>query len=148
MKLARGQADQVVTHALGSCLGVSAYDPLSKVGGLLHVMMPVSSANPDKARSNPYMFVDTGIPAFFAAMVAAGAERRRLRVKIAGGAAINSNDHFAIGRKNCIAMKSVLWKAGVLIEAQDVGGSAARTMCLDLSDGRVIVSNAGKQWLL
>ena len=146
MKLATQASDVLVTHALGSCLGISAYDAAACVGGLLHVMMPVSSANPEKARLNPFMFVDTGVPAFLAAMEAAGALRRRYRIKIAGGAMVNGTDHFAIGNKNFIILKKVLWKQGVFISAQDVGGNIPRTMTLDMGTGHVRLSHAGKQW--
>lgn len=148
MKLTSHPEDSVVTHGLGSCLGVAVYDPQAKVGGLLHVMMPVSSTNPVKAQANPYMFVDTGIPAFFDALEQAGGSRRRFRLKVAGGAMINDNDHFAIGKKNYITLKKTLWKAGVLITAEDVGGNAARTMSLDVATGKVRLSNAGKKWEL
>ncbi len=67
MKIGR-DADLIVTHALGSCLGLVVYDPVEKVGGLLHAMLPLSKINPDKAKANPYMFVDTGVPALFKAL--------------------------------------------------------------------------------
>ncbi|MDX1709117.1 MAG: chemotaxis protein CheD [Desulfobacterales bacterium] len=62
--------DQLVTDALGSCLCLTVYDPLSGTGALLHAMLPLSKINLRKASINPYMFVDTGIPALFAQMVA------------------------------------------------------------------------------
>jgi chemotaxis protein CheD len=60
--------DLLVTHALGSCLGLMVYDPEARVGGLLHAMLPLSKINPEKARSNPFMFVDTGVPRLFRAI--------------------------------------------------------------------------------
>jgi chemotaxis protein CheD len=144
MKLAVQPGDVLVTHGLGSCLGITIYDPVARVGGMLHVMMPVSSANPDKARVNPYMFVDTGIPAFVRALELAGAVLRRCEVKVAGGAAVSATDYFAIGKRNFITLKKVLWKASVLLAAEDVGGSIARTMYLQVGDGHVWLSTAGK----
>ena len=55
----------LITHALGSCLGLIAYDPQEKIGGLLHAMLPLSKINRDKAQANPCMFVDTGVPTLF-----------------------------------------------------------------------------------
>ena len=84
MKLSSSSEDVIVTHALGSCLGITAYDSVTHVGGMLHVMMPLSNINPEKAQQNPYMFVDTGVPEFFKRIFAAGGARNRLTVKVAG----------------------------------------------------------------
>lgn len=145
MKMSSVLGDTIVTHGLGSCLGITAYDPVTQIGGLVHVMMPVSSTNPEKAEANPFMFVDTGVPAFLERLTAVGAVRSRCKLKIAGGAMLNGNDHFAIGKKNYVMLKKVLWKCGVLIDAQDVGGSMARTLYLSIGTGRVWISKNGQQ---
>jgi len=146
MRLSSSPDDVLVTHGLGSCLGITVHDPAAHVGGMLHVMMPASTTNPDKARSNPWMFVDTGIPAFFSALEAAGAARRKWKVKIAGGATVSGSDYFAIGRKNYVTLKKMLWKAGVLIDAEDVGGNIARTMHMEVRSGRVWLNKSGQEW--
>jgi chemotaxis protein CheD len=148
MRISSQAGDVVVTHALGSCLGVAAYDSAAGVGGILHVMMPVSSINPEKAKANPYMFVDTGLPSFFKQLYAKGAEKKRLNVKVAGGANVQNSgtDRFAIGKRNYIMLKKVFWKNGVLIDAEDVGGSEARTMYMEIGTGRVWLANAGSEW--
>ncbi len=148
MRVSGRPGDVIVTHALGSCLGISVCDVTSGVGGLLHVMMPDSSANTEKARANPFMFVDTGMPAFFEALSAAGAARKRWRLKVAGGAMVNGNDYFATGRRNYITLKKLLWKNGVFIDAEDVGGTVARTMRLEVSTGQVRLSSKGQRWEL
>jgi chemotaxis protein CheD len=145
MKVSSQSEDLLVTHGLGSCLGIVAYDPVAKVGGMLHVMMPTASANPEKAKANPWMFVDSGMPAFFKAMEAAGAVKNRCRMKVAGGAAVMQNDYFAIGKKNYISLKKVLWQHGVLINAEDVGGNVARTMYMAIETGRVWLTTAGQE---
>jgi len=145
MRIASQPGDIIVTHALGSCLGITVHDASAAVGGILHVMMPLSSTNPDKAKSNPYMFVDTGVPAFFREAYAAGAQKGRLVITIAGGANIQNvgDDSFAIGKRNYTILKKLLWKNGVMIAAQDIGGSHARTMYLEIGSGRVWLSTAG-----
>ncbi len=62
MRVSAVKGDVLVTHALGSCLGITVYDPTTHVGGLLHVMLPLSTIDPKKGKENPYMFVDTGVP--------------------------------------------------------------------------------------
>ena len=134
-------ADRLVTYALGSCLGVAIYDPVARVGGLLHAMLPLSSLDAGKARANPALFVDTGVPALFRACYALGASKSRLVVKVAGGAAAGAPgapDQFQIGRRNLLTLRQLLWKNGVLVQAQDVGGhQRSRTMALDVGDGTV-----------
>jgi chemotaxis protein CheD len=146
MRIATSPGDVIVTHALGSCLGISAHDPVAQVGGLLHVMMPMSNINPDKARLNPYMFVDTGVPKFFQELYGAGATKGRLCVKVAGGANVhaNSKDTFAIGKRNFIVLKKMFWKNGVMLDAEDVGGQHARTMYVEIGSGRVWLSTRGQ----
>ncbi len=147
MKLSREADDVIVTHALGSCLGIAVYDPQATVGGILHVMLPEGRANRDKAAANPFMFVDTGVPAFFRKLYDAGGVKSRMVVKVAGGANVNSvqNDRFKIGKRNYVVLRRLLWKNSVLIEAEDTGGSIARTMYLDVGTGRVWVSTGGRQ---
>ena len=145
MKIVSQPGDVIVTHALGSCLGISLHDPVAKIGGILHVMMPLSRINPDKAKTNPFMFVDTGIPTFFRKICQAGARKERLSVKVAGGANVQniSQDTFAIGSRNYTVLKKLLWKNNVLIDAEDVGGGHARTMYLRIGSGDVWLSTAG-----
>ena len=147
MKISAQRDDVLVTHALGSCLGVVAHDPHAGVGGMLHVMLPQSSINPDKAKTTPCMFVDTGLPAFFHGLYGAGAAKGRLKVKVAGGASINCDgtDRFAIGKRNCVMLKKLLWQNGVLITAEDTGGNFARTMYLDVGTGRAWLSTGGQE---
>ena len=147
MHVSANAEDTIVTHALGSCLGIAAHDPIAQVGGLLHVMMPLSTINPDRARANPYVFVDTGVPQFFRQLYAAGAVKNRLVVKVAGGANVQNamNDHFAIGRRNYIVLKKIFWKNGFLIQSEDVGGSVSRTMYLDMNSGEVWLSINGER---
>ncbi len=147
MKTSTDPASTIVTHALGSCLGITVYDPAAQVGGMLHVMMPQSNINPEKARLNPFMFVDTGVPKFFQAVFAAGADRSRLVVKVAGGANVNSKgeDRFAIGKRNMVILRKLLWKNGILLSGEDVGGSKPRTMYLDVGNGRVWLVSGGTE---
>lgn len=150
MKLSRVRGDAIITHALGSCLGIAAHDSTACIGGLLHVMLPEARQNPEKAEENPFMFVDSGVPALFRALYQAGAQKPRLVVRVAGGANVHrtENDRFQIGKRNYVILKKLLWKNSVLIEAQDVGGNSARTMRLEIGTGRVLLSSGGREWEL
>jgi len=143
MKVAQGTDITVTTHSLGSCIGVSVHDEKMNIGGILHFQLPLSNSNPKKALEKPFMFADTGIPALFKAAYELGAEKKRMVVKVAGGASV-MEDHnvFNIGERNYIVLKKIFWKNGILITAEDVGGDSWRTMKLDLGTGRLIIKNA------
>lgn len=146
MKISEHQDDQLITYALGSCLGITIYDPVAHVGGMLHVMLPLSTIDPSKAAENPSMFVDTGVPRLFLSCYKAGAQKQRLIMKVAGGASVNSNtdeDHFQIGKRNFVMLRKLLWKNGVLLKAHDVGGTLSRTMMLDINTGDVSLKVKG-----
>ena len=147
MKIAAKQGDELITYALGSCLGITIYDPRVGVGGMLHVMLPQSNIDPSKAAENPYMFVDTGVPKLFLDCYQEGAEKQRLIVKVAGGASVHgdeSKDQFQIGKRNFVMLRKLLWKNGVLLKAHDVGGTHARTMTLNIETGEVTLKIRGE----
>ncbi len=134
----------LATYALGSCIALAIYDPVTTVAGLLHFMLPESSLNPGKANENPFMFADTGIPAMFHAAYRLGAEKRRLIVWVAGGAQVmDEGGIFNIGKRNNLALRKILWKAGVMIHGEEVGGTTARTVRLDVGTGNFMVSGPG-----
>lgn len=143
MKTGR-EEDVLVTHALGSCLGLMVYDPKVRVGGLLHAMLPLSKINPEKAAANPYMFVDTGVPMLFKEMYRLGAEKGRMIVKAAGcGQPLGNNEIFKIGERNHTVLKKLLWKNGILLASEDVGGPAGRTVHFELVTGAVRITSNG-----
>ena len=135
--------ETVITYALGSCLGIGVYDPTIKVGGLLHVMLPLSKVDPEKAKRKPAMYVDTGLELLLNSMYDLGARKRNLVISVAGGASMKRSegeDYFKIGKRNFTVLRKLLWKNGFMITNQDVGGSSARTMALRMGDGQVMIN--------
>ena len=146
MKVSNNPDDVIVTYALGSCLGVTVYDPVAQVGGMLHVMLPLSAGDPGKAAVRPFMFVDTGVPRLFIECYKAGARKQRIVVKAAGGACrLNGEreDYFEIGKRNFIILRKILWKNGLLLKAHDVGGHNSRTISLSIGTGEVTQKSNG-----
>ncbi|MEZ4525475.1 MAG: chemotaxis protein CheD [Desulfobacterales bacterium] len=147
MKVGRSD-DILVTHALGSCLGLMIYDPEAKVGGLLHAMLPLSKINPQKADANPFMFVDTGVPELFKSVYELGGKKNRMIVKAAGcGRPLSNNEMFKIGERNYIVLKKILWKNNVLLESEDIGGTASRTVHFRLSAAESLSAAATRNGL-
>lgn len=135
-------SDMLITYALGSCVGVAIYDPIARVAGLLHFMLPETPAG--AVRDNPYMYADSGIPLLFREAYEKGAQKRRLRVSVAGGAQIMDDAGvFNIGHRNCVAMRKIFWKAGVIVHAEETGGNIVRTMRFNVASGRIFLRSPG-----
>jgi len=150
VKACRADRGLIITHALGSCLGMVVYDPHARVGAMLHAQLPLSQLNADLARTNPARFVDLGIPLLFKAAIDLGANRRMLRVTVAGAATMiaTSNDLFNISSRNLTVMRKVLWQLGILLAGEDTGGTSPRTMSLKLDTGETVIASQGRQYLL
>jgi len=143
-RISKDKHSWLVTHALGSCVAVAIYDPVVRVAGLLHIMLPESSLDRAKAASQPHLFADTGIPAMFHAAYAMGADKRRLIVRLVGGAQVmDSKGVFNIGKRNHLACRKVLWAAGVMVHGEAVGGVHSRTVRLEVSTGRLLWTSGG-----
>ncbi len=128
----------ISTYGLGSCVGITLYDRLTKVGGLLHALLPESALYGN--RGNPAKYVDTGLELLIKDMMKLGASPRRLEAKLFGGAHMFSNvrsENLQIGKRNVEVAKRELRKRGIKIVAEDTGGRGGRTIYLDVSTGRV-----------
>jgi len=142
-------SDVLVTYALGSCVGICIYDPMTKVGGLSHIMLPSSTLN-NTGATNPMRFADTAIVMLIRKMEAAGAMRVRMKAKIAGGAqmfaAVGNNSLANIGARNVEAVKQVLARERIPIIAEDTGKNYGRTVHFSPGDGimHIVSANKGK----
>lgn len=144
MKISYSQHEILITYSLGSCIGLTLYDPVAKVGGLVHTMLPLSKQDPEKAKKNPYMYTDTGVQGLIQELFNIGATRRNLVAKVAGGAKLlDEKGLFRIGERNYTVLRKVLWKNDILINAEDVGESKSRTMILYMDNGRTTIRSAG-----
>jgi chemotaxis protein CheD len=135
----------LATYALGSCIGLAVHDAKAGVGGLLHFMLPDSAIDHERGRENPWMFADTGIPMLLDRLCARGASKRRLTVRAAGGASMMDQENvFDIGRRNYLAMRKILWKAGVMVHGEAVGGIRSRTVRLEIGSGKFLIQEGGE----
>jgi len=143
-QVSAGADSVLVTHALGSCIGVAIHDPGAGVAGLLHFMLPDSKMDAERGKQKPYMFADTGIPCLFHEAYAHGADKSRLNVSLFGGAQVlDPNGVFNIGKRNHVACRRILWAAGVLVHGEEVGGTVSRTVRLEVGSGRLSCSSGG-----
>ncbi len=138
----------LATYALGSCVAVAIYDPGAHVAGLLHFLLPDSGMDRAKAEARPFVFADTGIPRLFHTAYSMGANRANLITAAFGGAhltALSGGDALTIGKRNCLAMRKILWKAGLMLHHEDLGGTAPRTIHVEAANGRVVISHGKTQ---
>ena len=129
--------DTLISYGLGSCIGISLYDPQTKIGGLLHIMLPDS--NQSRANENRAKFADTGIPDMLNELIRMGAAKSRMVAKLAGGSQMfafaNASDIMRVGLRNASASKEILKKLSIPIVGEDTGGNYGRTVQIDLSTG-------------
>ncbi len=139
--------NSITTLGLGSCVGVALYDPVTKCGGLAHVMLPDSTAIRNNA--NIAKFADTGIVELVKRMEKKGASKIRMVAKIAGGAQMfafsNSTDLVRVGERNVEACKKKLRELGIRIVAEDTGLNYGRTVEFYTETGMMTIKAVGKE---
>lgn len=147
MKVSNDSETVLATYSLGSCIGLAIYDPIEKIGGLLHYMLPESSLDRVKAKKNPYMFGDTGIPLLFKEAYKFGAKKHRIRTIVLGGSQIlDQKGLFNIGQRNFTVLRKMFWKNNVMIDFQDVGGNVNRTLKLEIENGQAWLKTSGSEF--
>lgn len=138
--------DAITTLGLGSCVGVVLYDQNKKICGMVHVMLPDSTKI--KNNENTAKFADTGIEELLRRVVAAGANRKDLKAKIAGGAQMfafkSDNDMLRVGDRNVEATKAKLAALRIPIVSQDTGSNIGRTIEFYPESGELLVKSVGK----
>ncbi|MBC8391899.1 MAG: chemotaxis protein CheD [Deltaproteobacteria bacterium] len=145
MQVSNDPESVLVTYSLGSCIAVAIYDPVMKVGGLLHYMLPESSLDEIKARKNPYMFGDTGIPRLFRESYQSGAKKNRLKIVVTGGAQIlDQGGLFNIGKRNYTLLRKMFWKNNVMVDFEHVGGTSNRTLKMEVESGDISLKISGE----
>jgi chemotaxis protein CheD len=143
IQVSQNALDVLVAFGLGSCVGVGLYDPVTHVAGLLHAVLPESNGTEEKSPK----YVTYGIPILLDQVIAAGAMRARLTVRMAGGAnmltAPGFTNSFDIGTRNIAAARATLTSLGFTLKAEEVGGNAGRTVRLFVADGRMTIRSMG-----
>ena len=138
--------DGITTLGLGSCVGIAVRDPVTKIGGLAHIMLPDSTEI--KNNTNIPKFADTGIEELIKQIVAKGASRSRLVAKIAGGAQMfafqTANNAMRVGDRNVQATLKKLKEMNIPVLAQDTGDSYGRTVIFYPENGNFVIRAVGK----
>jgi len=145
-KVTREPSVILICLGLGSCVSVCAYDPLVKLGGMAHIVLPSSNGRAEEASAK---YADKGVPLLLEEMFKQGAMRSHLIIKLAGGAALSKapglESAFKIGERNLEMVQAVLAKERISTAAADVGGHMGRTVRMFLDSGKVVVTTAGSE---
>lgn len=138
--------DMITTLGLGSCIGIAVYDPVTKIGGLAHIMLPDSTQM--RNHTNIAKFADTGIEELIKRVTRTGADKRRLVAKIAGGAKMFEVKGVSaignVGERNAMASRAKLKQLGVPLIAEDTGLNYGRTVELYPATGEFYIKAVGK----
>jgi chemotaxis protein CheD len=147
IKISEDPNTVLVAFGLGSCVGVGIFDPVKKIGGMLHAVLPSSTSNNNQ--DSPSKYVDTGIPLLINELEKKGLDRKRSKLYVIGGANIlmanKGNTPFDIGTRNVNAATEIFnnlkWKP----DAQDTGGNNGRTFRLYIDEGRATIRTMGEK---
>jgi chemotaxis protein CheD len=142
--------DKIVTLGLGSCIGFCAYDAASKIGGMIHIMLPNSLLAVEHI--NPAKFADTGILFLIQELEQQGVILNQMIVKIVGGAEMFTNNgsdvHLGVGERNILAVEEICQKLNLVISAKSIGGNAGKSVTFDLNTGIVEVRSMNETFIL
>lgn len=143
LAVSKNKDEIIKTFGLGSCVAIVALDPKVRAVGLIHIALPESSINPEKAKKQPGYFADTGIPYLLSEMAKLGCHPKGqgLIIKLIGGARVmDPNERFNIGKRNILAIKKILWSINLAVVAEETGGNISRTVDVNAGNGRVTIS--------
>jgi len=148
----RTPGDVVKTLALGSCVAVVMLDPKTHAVGMVHVALPDSSIDPQKAQTKPGYFADTGVRALLQEMknITGSLNGKEFLIKLVGGASVmDPNNTFNIGKRNVLSVKKMLWSLGMGATAEETGGHISRSVMVDVDTGTVTIISPGRgSWVI
>jgi chemotaxis protein CheD len=137
----------LVAYGVGSCVVVCMYDPVARVGGMLHALLP-AAANGNEGTGSLARFVDRGTPLLIETLLDRGAAHGRLFAYLCGGARMFADpgldDLASIGARNVQAAEDALHRAGIGVVAQATGGHVGRTVKLCVASGQVSIRAVGQ----
>lgn len=145
MAISDNPKDILTIPKLGACLGISVYDPIKKIGGVIHCLLPqkIKIHVPMKF-FNPCLFVETGLNHLLKCLKEEGCKNENLIVQVAGGAKlINEDEIFNLGYRNFISFRKVMWENKLLIHQKDIGSNKVRKLSLNIENGQVTTNLKG-----
>lgn len=129
--------ETLIVRSIGSSGALALYDPTRHVGGLLHWLVPESDIDPARARQDPGIFAETGIPYLIRGLESLGVDRRHLCATLAGAARLREGGTIDVGPRNLRMARELLRGIGIALAREDTGGDCVRELSLEIGSGRV-----------
>jgi chemotaxis protein CheD len=135
----------LVAVALGSCVAIVLFEPVSRIGAMSHVLLPSPAASRDPPGQQPGRFAQTAVPTMVERMIARGARAPSITARLVGGASMFTSltppGMIQMGDRNVVAAREALHRHGIRLSGEAVGGDFGRTAELDVSTGRLVISS-------
>ena len=132
---------ELVTLGLGSCVAICLHDPVAKVAGMAHVLLPNKQLS--RTTDNPAKFPQSAVPLLVERMKALGADHARLSARLVGGASMFGNltpsGAVQMGERNVVASRQVVEEQGIVITGEATGGTMGRSVRLQATDGALFI---------
>ncbi|REE86514.1 CheD activator of MCP protein methylation [Paenibacillus taihuensis] len=139
-KSSNNKIDIITTFALSTCVAVTAYCPIKKAAGLVHIVLPEPLSNRDE-QSRPGHFATTGVPLLIQMMVEKyGCRKNDLVIQLFGGAEPKRRDYYRIGSRNIKQVQSILDRLQIRAVKSETGGHVSRTLHMSVETGEVRLS--------
>ncbi len=132
----------LTTSSIGSCVAVCLYSQNDRAGALAHVMLPERPIEAGPITELDYKYADVAFQIMVSELQKAGIPTSRLIVKMVGGAnmfpGVQGRSH-KIGEKNIEAVKGLITKHNLRLDAEETGGNSGRALSFDLANGIVAI---------
>lgn len=149
LQVVKADSGDITTHALGSCIGLTIYDPEVRVAGMLHYLLPHPMQGESVPEGKMGMYATTGLPELFKKSYELGAKRENLIICAAGASnMLEDSGTFQIGRRNRSMLHKLFFRNNLTLAAEETGGTQARTLKIDLATGVVLVRTKGNEVVL
>lgn len=129
--------DEVLVTVLGSCVAACIRDPIARVGGMNHFMLPHHKSGNWGEDSRSARFGNFAMEKLINELIKAGADRGRMEIKVFGGGNVTDTSN-AVGTDNAEFVLRYLDAEGFRCAAQDLGGLLPRRIHYYPSTGRVV----------
>ena len=130
--------DEMMVTILGSCISACMRDPVAKVAGMNHFLLPGDGAQSLNMPGDAARYGAFAMEKLINGLIGRGARKERLEIKLFGGGNVIDNSAM-IGSRNVDFVLGFLDKEGMPVASSDLGGDAPRRIHYFASDGRVML---------
>jgi chemotaxis protein CheD len=137
----------VIETLLGSCVAVCLYDPLSRIGGLNHILLPGRADMKHFDTASRYGI--NAMELLINRVMELGGMRRNLVAKVFGGANVMPTvfREDGMGSRNAKFVLEFLYNEAITVLSQDLGGHDTRRIYFHTDTGDVFLKRTSPSYL-